>query len=40
MRKRITGWLKKQRPDTQLRIRDFCPGIFAFLAVFRVVVKK
>ena len=26
-----------QRPDTQLRIRGFCPGIFAFLAVFRVV---
>jgi len=31
---------KKQRPDTQLRIRAFCPGIFAFLAVFRVVEKK
>ena len=28
-----------QRPDTQLRIRAFCPGIFAFLAVFRVVVE-
>ena len=27
-----------QRPYTQLRIRAFCPGIFAFLAVFRVVV--
>ena len=26
-----------QRPDTQLRIRAFCPGIFAFLAVFRGV---
>jgi len=31
---------KKQRPYTQLRIRAFCPGIFAFLAVFRVVEKK
>jgi len=30
----------KQRPDTQLRIRAFCPGIFAFLAVFRVVENK
>src|SRR5271157_3535215 len=29
-----------QRPDTQLRIRAFCPGIFAFLAVFRVVVSN
>jgi hypothetical protein len=39
---------KTQRPDTQLRIRAFCPeifalGIFAFLDVFRVrgrVVEK
>ena len=39
---------KPQRPDTQLRIRAFCPeifalGIFAFLDVFRVrgrVVEK
>src|SRR5271157_2592150 len=30
---------KLQRSDTQLRIRAFCPGIFAFLAVFRVVEK-
>ena len=30
----------KQRPYTQLRIRAFCPEIFAFLAVFRVVVVK
>jgi X-X-X-Leu-X-X-Gly heptad repeat protein len=31
---------KKQRSDTQLRTQAFCPGIFAFLAVFRVVEKK
>ena len=31
---------RNQRPDTQLRIRAFCPGIFAFLAVFRVVERN
>jgi len=31
---------KNQRPDTQLRIRAFCPGISAFLADFRVVGKN
>ena len=29
-----------QRPDTQLRIRAFCPGIFAFLAVFRRLLAE
>jgi len=31
---------KKQRSDTELRIRAFCPGIFAFLAAFRAIEKK
>src|SRR5271165_6457652 len=37
--KLVDASIKFQRPYTQLRIRAFCPGIFAFLAVFRVVVK-
>ena len=32
--------IDNQRPNTQLRIRAFCPGTFAFLAVFRVVVDN
>src|SRR5208283_4441825 len=31
---------ENQRPNTQLRIRAFCPGTFAFLAVFRVVEEN
>ena len=34
------GTYLEQRPDTQLRIRAFCPGIFAFLAEFRGVEKN
>ncbi|MGZ3381912.1 MAG: hypothetical protein ACXVBB_16840, partial [Isosphaeraceae bacterium] len=34
------GGYYNQRPNTQLRIRAFCPGTFAFLAVFRVVDNK
>ena len=37
---RVRPWKRNNGSDTELRIRAFCPGIFAFLAVSRVVEKK